>query len=98
MQGAYDWFYLLDNVFAALRYYQSKANSCVRSCLINGKYTLTSTHMDDVFGASTTEAKAELDHCFEIKDLETPSIILGMKISQDSVTGSISLTQKTYLE
>jgi len=103
MQGAYDWFYLLDNAFAALGYYQSKADSCVRSRLINGEYTLMSTHTDDVFGASTTEngateAKAELDRCFEIKDLGTPSIILGMKISQDSVTRSISLTQKAYLE
>jgi hypothetical protein len=90
MQGAYDWFYLLDDAFAALGYYQSKADSCVQSRLINGEYTLTSTHTDDVFGASTTEegateAKAELDRCFEIKDLGTPSIILGMKISQDPV-------------
>ena len=103
MQGAYDWFYLLDNTFAALRYYQSKADSCVQSRLINGEHTLMSTHTDDVFGAPTTgdgatEAKAELDRCFEIKDLGTLSIILGIKISQDSVTGSISLTQKAYLK
>ena len=103
MQGAYDWFYLLNNRFATLGYYQSKADSCIHSCLINGEYTLTSTHMDDIFGASTTdngatEAKAELDQCFETKDLETLSIILSMKISQDSVTGSILLTQKSYLE
>jgi len=43
MQGAYDWFYLLDDTFAALGYYQSKADSCVHSRLINGKYILTST-------------------------------------------------------
>ena len=103
MQGAYDWFYLLDNTFAALGYYQSKANSCVHSRFINGEYTLTSIHTDDVFGASTTEdgtteAKAELDRCFEIKDLGTLSIILGMKISQDPATGLILLTQKAYLE
>jgi len=103
MQGVYDWFYLLNNMFAALRYYQSKADLYVWSCLINGEYTLMSTHMDNVFGASTTEdgateAKAELDRCFEIKDLGTLSIILGIKISQDSVTGSISLTQKAYLK
>ena len=103
MKGAYDWFYLLDDAFATLEYYQSKADLCVQSRLINGEYTLTSTHTDDIFGVSTTEdgtteAKAELDCCFEIKDLGTPSIILGMKISQDSVIGLISLTQKVYLE
>ena len=78
-------------MFAILRYYQSKADSCVQSHLINGKFTLMSTHTDDVFGVSTTEdsatePKTELDRCFEIKDLETLSIILGMKIFQDSVT------------
>jgi len=66
MQSTYDWFYLLDNAFAAFGYYQSKADSCVRSLLINSEYTLTSTHTDDVFGVSTTddgatEAKAELN-------------------------------------
>jgi len=76
---------------------------CVHSCLINSEYTLTSTHTDDVFGASTTdnsatEAKAELNQCFKIKDLGTPSIILDIKISQDPVTGSILLAQKAYLE
>ena len=53
MQGTYDWFYLLDNAFAGLSYYQSKADSCIHSHFINSKYTLTSTHTDNVFGAST---------------------------------------------
>ena len=85
-----------------LGYYQSKADSCVCSQLINGEYILTSIHTDDIFSASTTKegatkAKAELDCCFEIKDLGTPSVIPGMKIFQDPVTGSISLTQKAYI-
>ena len=91
MQGVYDWFYLLDNAFAALGYYQSKANSCVCSQLINSEYTITSTHMDNIFSASTTKgttkAKTKLDHCFEIKDLGTPSVILGMKISRTLLPG-----------
>ena len=101
MQGTYDWFGQLDNAFASLSYYQS--NSCVCSCLINNEYTITSTHTDNVFGASTTadgttKAKVKLNCCFEIKDLGTPSVILGMKISQDPITGLISLMQKAYLE
>jgi len=46
LKGAYDWFYLLDDTFATLKYYQSKADLYVRSRLINGEYTLTSTHTD----------------------------------------------------
>jgi len=62
-----------------------------------------STHTDNIFSASTTEegatkTKAELDCCFEIKDLGISSVILGMKISQDPATGSILLTQKAYLK
>ena len=103
MQGAYNWFYLFDNAFSVLGYFQSKANSYVCSRLIDGEYTLTSTHTDNIFGAPTTkegatEAKAELDCCFEIKNLGTPSTILGMKISQDPATGSILLIQKAYLK
>ena len=103
MQGAYNWFGELEDAYNSLRYYGSRANSCVRSQVINGEYTLTSTHTDDVFGVSSSsesaaEAKAELDRCFKIKDLGTPSVILDMKIYQDPESGTISLSQKVFLE
>ena len=103
MQGPYDWFGELEDACNSIGYYRSRADSCIRSWVIIGEYMLTSTHTDNVFGVSSSsedvaEAKAELDRCFKIKDLGMPSVILGMKIYQDPKSGTISLSQKAFLE
>jgi len=56
MQGAHDWAITLDRTYTEHRYYTSKADSQVRSKVVNGELTLTTTWTDNVLGASTTPA------------------------------------------
>jgi len=102
MQGAHDWAITLDRTYTEHGYYISKADSQVRSKVVDGELTLTTTWMDDVLGASTTpagevKAKEELRSSYEIKDLGEVKYILGMKIERTD-DGSIKLSQCTYSE
>ena len=48
--------------------------------------------------SSIDKLKVQLSSKFEIKDLEEPRRILGMKIERYRVEGRVSLTQKAYLQ
>jgi len=48
--------------------------------------------------SSIDKLKVQLSSKFEIKDLEEPRRILGMKIERYRVKGRVSLTQKAYLQ
>ena len=102
MQGRYNWYWMLDGAYMDLGYRRSRADPCVHLRTIGTKKTITNTFNDDTFGLSMTKkgaemAKMELSKVYEIKDLGTPSFILGMTIHQDPDTGTISLSQKAYL-
>lgn len=102
MQGGFDWYWMLDSAYRDLGYRRSRADPCVRSRLIRQEATITNTFNDNIFGLSSTksgaaQAKAELARIYEVKDLGEPSFILGMAISHNPSTGSISLSQKAYL-
>jgi len=56
MQGAHDWAITLDHTYTEHRYYTSKADSQVRSKVVNRELTLTTTWTNNVLGASTTPA------------------------------------------
>jgi len=103
MNGAYDWANTLGGSYKDLGYYESKADPCIRHRINANGFTLTGTHTDDVLGASSThvaadEAKRELGDCYEIKDLGKPTYILGTRIDRDESTGTISISQRAYLE
>jgi len=102
MQGAHDWTITLDRIYTEHGYYTSKADSQVRSKVVNGELMLTTTWTDDVLGASTTpagevKAKEELRSSYKIKDLGEVKYILGMKIERTD-DGSIKLSQRAYSE
>jgi len=102
MQGAHDWAITLDCTYTEHGYYTSKADSQVRSKVVNGELMLTTTWTDDILGASTTlagevKAKEELRSSYEIKDLGEAKYILGMKIERTD-DGSIKLSQCIYSE
>lgn len=103
MNGAYEWAKHLGRSYKALGYYESKADPCVRHRVDDNGFTLTGTHTDDVLGVSSTHTGAdiaieELGNCYEIKDLGEPTYILGIRIDRDEPTGTISISQRVYLE
>ena len=102
MQGGFDWYWMLDGMYTELGYKRSRADPCVRSRTMGAEKTITNTFNDDIFGLSSTTrgaelAKTQLVCVYEVKDLGKPTFILGMAISHNPHTGSISLLQKAYL-
>jgi hypothetical protein len=103
MDGATNWFEALDEEMTELGYYQSKADPSVRSRHADGEVTITSTYTDDVTGISSTTAGAELAReelgwKYEVKDLGEASLVLGIRIDRNRDAGTITISQRAYLE
>ena len=83
MQGAHDWYEMLNKTYNDLGYKASRADPCVRFKKENGNYTITDTYTDDIFGASNSNGEAkqrkeELGKVWEIKDVGENENFLGM--------------------
>jgi len=103
MQGAHDWYETLSTTFRELGYTTSRADPCVRFKEEDGKYTITDTYTDDIFGASRDdeeikERKDEIGKVWDIKDVGETEYFLGMRVQQDLKSGTIRLTQRPYWE
>ena len=88
-QGAHEWWNELNNGYAGIGYYTSRADPCVRTKWTeDGKVTITNTYMDDVFGASSNPAlaktaKEEIERCYEIKDMGEINKLLDIRVVWD---------------
>jgi hypothetical protein len=103
MQGAHDWYETLTETYNKLGYGTSRADPCVRYKKEGDGYTLMSMYTDDVFGASKTDRevqrrKEEMGKEWEIKDVGDNEYFLGMRVQQDTMQGTIRLTQRPYWE
>ena len=86
-----------------LEYYRSKADPSVCSRHANGNITITSTYTDDTMGISSLKeeakrAKEELGWQYETKDLGDANLVLGICIDRNRDAGTISISQRAYLE
>jgi hypothetical protein len=103
MDGAHNWWETLDVEMSELGYYCSKADPSVRSRHANGNITITSTYTDDTTGISSSpeeakRAKEELGWRYEVKDLGEANMILGIHVERNRMAGTISISQRAYLE
>lgn len=103
LYGAYNWWETLDAEMSELGYYRSKADPSVRSRHADGNVTITSTYTDDTTGISSSHDEAErvkdeLGWNYEVKDLGEANMILGIHVERDRSAGTISISQRAYLE
>ncbi|KAF7372247.1 Gag-Pol polyprotein [Mycena venus] len=104
MQGRRDWAETLGRTYDDLGYVASKADPCVRvKSSDEGAYTLTDTYTDDVWGASSSLAeaelrKAELVEVWDIKNVANAHHLLGMHVNQNLEAGTVTLSQRAYFE
>ena len=82
-------------------FYKSRADPQICSRVYSDEFLLTFTQTDNILGIlSTVEgenlAKSQLGASYEIKDMEEAKSILGICIDRDSITGDITLSQRSY--
>jgi hypothetical protein len=99
VQAGHIWYKLLAQGYGDLGYKESLADPCVRTRKQNGEYTITTTHTDDVLGASSSEAESkrvveEFAAKWDLKEVDV-ELLLGLTVEKLS-DGSISLTQTQY--
>jgi hypothetical protein len=97
MDGAYNWWEMLDKEILELVYYRSKADLSVCSRHADSNVTITSTYTDDTTGISLSKeeaerAKEELGWRYEVTDLGEVNMILGIFIKRDRPAGTISIS------
>lgn len=103
-QGAANWWNELNEGFDDIRYYTSTANPCIHLRWDNsGNITITNTYTDDVFGASSNpqimhNAKAEIEHCYKIKDVGEIQKFLRLKVIWNKDNHEISFSQQHYIQ
>ena len=101
-QGALKWYQWLLKELATLRFKQMEADWGVFIALIGAHILILASHIDDctVTGSSRRlirDFKAEIDSCFRITDLGPISWLLGMKVTRNRQTRTISLFQELYI-
>ena len=101
MQGVCNWAENLNKTFEGHNFYKSRADPQICSRVYSDEFSLTFTQTDNILGISSTVegenlAKSQLGASYEIKDMKEAKFILGICIDRDSITGDITLSQRSY--
>ena len=103
-QGAHDWYTEVKNFFTNIGYSVSLADEAVFYKIEGKKFTIVAAATDDfsVIADSTDSAnlliQKQLREQFEISDLGPINWLLGISITRDFATHTISLGQQAYVE
>lgn len=88
-----------------LKFVRLQADPCVylKKNPHDNKFAILGIHVDDILMAHNSKELSDqivtdLADGFETTDLGYPSRLLGMRITQDPSTGSISLDQEAYIK
>jgi transposase InsO family protein len=97
------WNKKLHDTLSKLDFTRTDADPCVYTKIINGFSTVLTVWVDDLIicGDAPQEIDAtvkSLKNMFEIKDLGEPKLLLGIQIIRDDKTGTITLSQKNYID
>ena len=103
-QGAHDWYSEVKTFFTDIGYSISATDEAVFYKIEGNKFTIVAAATDDfsVFADSSDTAnfliQKQLSERFEISDLEPINWLLGVNITRDLSSHTISLGQQAYIE
>lgn len=97
------WNKRLHEILTNLGFIRTDADPCVYTKIANGFSTILTVWVDDlvICGDSPQEIDTtvkSLSKILEIKDLGEPKLLLGIQIVRNDKTGTITLTQKNYID
>ncbi|SJL04873.1 uncharacterized protein ARMOST_08244 [Armillaria ostoyae] len=102
-QSGCEWNWEFDRKLTSIGFSKLEADHCVYKRIREGRMTIITVWVDDLLIFSETiedmmETKGELHNLFDVKDLGEPKKIIGIEIKRDRENGTISLSQKQYIE
>ena len=92
---SHHWQATLGNAYKEDGYTSSLADPSIHFCRADDTYTIHGTYGDDVFGGTSGEKAIVVDElckCWESNEVLNETL-LGVHISHDTWTGSITLSQ-----
>ncbi|CAK5280773.1 unnamed protein product [Mycena citricolor] len=101
VQAGHIWYKTLAAGYKQLNFHENAADPCVRTRKIGDSYTVTSTHTDDVIGASSTDVESkrvveEFARIWDLKEVDV-NLLLGLTVEK-LPDGSISVCQRQYFD
>ena len=103
-QSPRQWYKRFDSFILSLKYRRSNHDSCVYfKKLDSNDYIYLLLYVDDMLIASKNRAdieelKYKLKSKFDMKDLGPARRILGMEITRNQDTGTMAITQESYIK
>lgn len=102
VQAGHIWYKMLEKGYEELGFHASKADPCVRTRIDGDKYTVTTTHTDDVLSASSSKEEAlrvmkEFADKWDLKDVDELQLLLGLTVERFD-NGDVGITQTAYFE
>ncbi|CAK5279520.1 unnamed protein product [Mycena citricolor] len=101
VQAGHIWYKTLSAEYQDLGYHKNATDLCVRTRKQGGEHTITSTHMDDIIGASASEEESvrvveEFAEKWDLKQVNL-NLLLGLTVEKFP-NGDIALSQRQYFE
>jgi hypothetical protein len=102
-QSGREWNREFDSKLTSIHLNKTAVDHCVYFRERDGERTWITVWVDDLLILSTTRQEAErtreeIEKLFETKDLGEPRKIIGIEIKRDRQSGTISLSQRHYIE
>ncbi|GAB9477113.1 hypothetical protein Gpo141_00014172 [Globisporangium polare] len=102
-QAARQWNKTLDNFFRSVGFERSEADPCLYTRINESEYVAVAVYVDDMIVVSQTSESMraicdELKKVFSIKELGEPRYILGIEVTRDRRTRTLTLSQRGYIQ
>jgi hypothetical protein len=102
-QSGREWNREFDRKLTSIQLIKTAVDHCVYYREHNGERTWVTVWVDDLLILSTSrkeaeKTRAEIEGLFETKDLGEPRKIIGIEIARDRESGTITLSQRHYIE
>jgi Reverse transcriptase (RNA-dependent DNA polymerase) len=102
-QGGRQWNKKLHTAMTSFGYKHIAVDHCIYTRTTNKDSSIVAIHVDDMLACTSSEKemerlKTDLESVFEIKDLGDIHWLLGVSITHDCKTRTVSLSQASYID
>jgi hypothetical protein len=102
-QASHIWNKTFHDTVCSWGFHRMKKDWCVYRCVSDTRTTVFALHVNDIIATSSSEEetkqfKADLKSCWEISNLGPAKFALGIAITCNPLTKTISISQSTFID